>query len=323
MPTSNLIGRIRFIPVHRSKAILVLAPVEYQQSIRDMIEELDQPGKQVMIKVAIIDINHEKLLDLGAKLSSNPSALGTVGTNALLALTQLNYTQNQGIFTVDKTEFQKGATTSININTLVDFLAQEADARVLIEPTLWTKDNEEADFFRGGLIPFIVSSTLSQETTATKDSVEYRPVGVTLRVRPNITPEKAVDLTINLIISQLAPTLVNGNIATDELNTTTHMIVEDGETIMLGGILDTTDSKTVEKIPFLGDLPFIGGLFRNTSTELSNNELIVFITPYVMDDQSTPEAINQLKDATDKLDDLKQHFKEALEQEEKKKNKKS
>ena len=304
MPTSNLIGRIRFIPVHRSKAILVLSPSEYQESLKEMITALDQPGKQVMIKAIIIEVDHEKMTSLGIKLASDPAAFGQLGENALLALTQLAYTQNQGAFNVGNVGYKEGATSTININTLVDLLIREVHAKVLNQPTLWTKDNEEAEFFKGRRVPFLVSTQTSAEGTSQRDSVEYRNVGVILRVRPNITPEKAVDMTINLIISEVETALVNGNIATNELNTTTHMIVNDGETIMLGGILFKNNNLIEEKLPLIGDIPVLGKLFRHYDTIISNNELLAFITPYVVDINSSPATVKEMKDKYDTMQDV-------------------
>ena len=183
-------------------------------------------------------------------------------------------------------------------------LVQEVDAKILNQPSLWAKDNEEAEFFKGNSVPFLVSSQTSAEGTSQRDSVEYRDVGVTLRVRPNITPEKAVDMTINLIISEVEAGLINGNIVTRDLKTTTHMIIEDGETIMLGGILFKTDSLIEQKIPLFGDLPLVGGLFRHYDTAISNNELLVFITPHVIDTQTSPEATKELESKKEKLEDV-------------------
>lgn len=307
MPTSNLIGRIRFIPVHRSKAILVLAPQEYLTSIREMVEELDQPGKQVMIKAIIIQVTHESMTSLGVKLSSNPLAFGPAGQNALTALTELSYFENRGSFAIE---------SGMDITALVDFLVRQTNAKILNQPTLWTKDNQEAEFFKGRLIPFVVSTQTSSEGTAQRDSVEYQPVGVTLRVRPNITPEKAVDMTINLRISELEPGLVNGNISTRELNTTTHMIVDNSQTLMLGGILLQNDSRITEKIPLLGDLPLLGGLFTHNDTLLTNDELIVFITPSVVEVAAQQQNIPEIDDAIDKLDETLEELNSTLRKEE-------
>ena len=292
MPTSNLIGKIRFIPVHRSKALLVLAPPEYLEDITNMIKILDKPGKQVMIKAVIVEIDHSDMTSLGIQLGASTSAFGTLGENALNVLNVLANTENWGSLSL---------TTTANVNVLVDLLVKKANARVLNQPTLWTKDNEEAVFMKGQEVPFVEGSQTDTTGTSIKEEVKYSDVGVTLRVRPNITPKKSVDMTIDLEISEVASDLVNNQIAVDKLNTTTHVIVDDGETILLGGILFQKDSMIKRKVPLLGDIPVVGGLFSHEETLMSNNELLMFITPYVMDDESTDEAIRQAEEPKKKM----------------------
>jgi general secretion pathway protein D len=246
-----------------------------------MIEELDKPGKQVMIKAVILSVDHSSVTSLGVMFATNPAAFGELTENSVRAMTNLS------------TGFQRGSfklSSDTNISTLIEFLEKHANARVLNQPTLWTKDNEEAVFFRGQKVAFVVSSNTSAEGTATRESVEYRPVGVTLRVRPSITPEKAVDTTINLNISQVQPEIINGNIATSDLDTTTHVIVQDGETIMLGGILFQNESNIERKVPLFGDLPILGSAFKHNENGVTNNELLMFITPYVVENTTQMEA---------------------------------
>jgi len=292
MPTSNLIGKIRFIPVHRSKALLVLAPPEYLEDITNMIDALDKPGKQVMVKAVIVEIDHSDMTSLGVQLAASTSAFGSLEENALNVLNALTNTSTRGSVQI---------TTTANVNVLVDLLVKKANARVLNQPTLWTKDNEEAVFMKGQEVPFVEGSQSDNTGTSIKESVKYSDVGVTLRIRPNITPEKAVDMTIDLEISEVANDLVNSQIAVDKLNTTTHVIVDDGETILLGGILFQRDSDIRRKVPLLGDIPVVGGLFSHESTLKRNNELLIFITPYVMDDETTDEAIKQIEEPKKKM----------------------
>ena len=295
MPTSNLIGKIRFIPVHRSKALLVLAPPEYLEDITDMIKILDKPGKQVMIKAVIVEIDHTNMTSLGIQLASSSSTFGTLEENALNVLNMLANAESWGSLSL---------TTTANVNVLVDLLVKKANARVLNQPTLWTKDNEEAVFIKGKEVAIISASKTTTEGGSTDKSYDRIVVGVTLRVRPNITPEKAVDMTIDLEISEVEDDLINTQIAVDKLNTSTNIIVADGETILLGGILFQKDSEIKRKIPLLGDIPIVGGLFRHESILRSNNELLVFITPYVMDEESTDEAIRQAEEPKKKMQSI-------------------
>jgi general secretion pathway protein D len=302
MPTSNLIGKIRFIPVHRSKAILVLAPPEYLPSIRDMIDQLDQPGKQVMIKAVIVEVDHTKMTSLGVELLNNSTKFADLGTNTLSALAELAGSTSLGSAAV---------AYAFNVNAVLDVLIKNVDAKILNQPTLWTKDNEEAIFFKGQYIAFLEGNQSDTTGQSIKNSYNYDNVGVTLRVRPNITPEKAVDVTINLEISQVEPDDVNGQVAINKLDTTTSLIVNDGETIMLGGILFQTETDIRTKVPLLGDIPILGGFFRHKDTVQSNNELLVFITPYVIDGPGTKaETTRQIETPKLKMKAVADHLDE-------------
>lgn len=298
MPTSNLIGQVRFVPVQRSKAIMILSPPEYMEDLKNLITELDKPGMQVMVKVVIMEVNLSKATSIGVQLSSNPDAFGTLGVNALSALTSLSngttgrdYTLTGGTNTAPPNVTAAtgstqgvGSVTSADINVLVDLLVKNANGRVLNQPTLWTKDNQEATFMKGQKIAFVTGST-TQNTGQTQQTVDYDTVGVTLTVKPNITPEKAVDMIMYLNVSQLELETVNGQRSRKNLDTTTHMIVNDGQSVMLSGILYQNNEEVVQKVPLLGDIPLLGEAFKHKRTEVTNNELLVFITPYVIDDK--------------------------------------
>lgn len=307
MPISNIIGRIRFIPVQRSKAVLVLAPPEYMDDIEKMIKALDKPGKQVMVKAIIVQVNHTDLTSLGIKLAADPASFGGLSEGALTLLSQFAFQENRGPFEtalpLAAAAARQGISTSFDLNILVDLLIKEANGRVLNQPTLWTKDNEEAEFFRGQTLSFIEAGQTSAEGGSLTTQYTRTDVGLRLRVRPNITPENNVDITINLSVDQLEQETINTQPVTSKLDTTTHMIIEDAQTIMLGGILFQNESEIEQKIPLLGDLPLIGGMFRHYDILETNSELLVFITPYVIDEQIKSETKEQLEDAERKLQD--------------------
>lgn len=300
LPPSNLIGKVRFVPVQRSKAILVMAPAEYVDDISRMIESLDQPGMQVMIKVVIVEINLEDNSSLGVMLSSNRQAFGDVGINGAQFVNALSNIED--FSGANGTQLD----TSLDIYALVDFLITKTKGRILNQPTLWTKDNEEAIFVKGQKVAFIEGEQSdSSNLSNTSRTYTYENVGITLRVRPNITPEKAVDMTINLNISEMELlTLINTQYPRKNLDTTTRLIVSDGQSIMLGGILEQNDNKVVNKVPLLSDIPLIGQiLFTHTQQNLSNTELLVFVTPYVFDETMRRE----MPSATDHQEVIHQH----------------
>ena len=115
-------------------------------------------------------------------------------------------------------------------------------------------------------------------------------------------------MTINLMVSDLTGEMVNDNPVRRQMNTQTKMIVNDGETIMLGGMLDQQESTTERKVPLFGDIPLIGGLFRHYEKSLGNTEMLVFITPYVIDEDPNamlPEARAEFKVERDKLNTVR------------------
>lgn len=331
MPISNVIGKVRFVPETHSKSLLVLAPPEFMSNIEALVQELDIPGKQVMVKAVIVEVKHSDLTSLGLQLASNPSAFGTLNENSMTALSQLiqldksgtalvatNTTSSGTTFTTKETPLGGETATIVtaNVSMLIDFLIKKVHAQILNQQTLWTKDNGEAIFFKGDNVALQTAASVSGTTGMTTSSYEFTRVGMTLRVRPRITPEKNVDMILNIILSQLTSELVNLQPKRTEMETTTNMIVQNGQTVMLGGILFQQDSRIERKMPLLGDLPLVGGLFRHNNVEQSNNELIVFVTPFVIDEgqQISPEASREMAQPMERLQDIQKHLKDTAEQ---------
>jgi general secretion pathway protein D len=296
-PTSNLIGKIRFVPINRRNALLVVAPQAYLQPIHELVEELDQPGMQVMIHAIIAEVQSDDTSTLGIRLASDPSIFkdprlmdssigggGNLTSNNIITGTP-GATHNNAVFTAN-----------LNVNVLLQLLIHNFGLKILFEPKLYTADNQEAEFFDGQDVPFQTQAQSSPEGATVVQSFNYTPVGTYLRIRPHITNEKDVDLTINLQLSSIVPGETSfGNFIFDRRETTTHVVIGDGETVMLSGIIRQELSKDVRKIPLLGDIPLIGSLFRSTDTARNNRELIAFITPHVIRRENEPAAANSYR----------------------------
>ncbi|TKJ38041.1 MAG: hypothetical protein CEE38_04580 [Planctomycetes bacterium B3_Pla] len=318
MPISNVIGRIRFVPEPHTKSLMVLAPPEFMPKIKDLITQLDKPGKQVIIEAIIVEIEHTKVTSLGVELATNPSAFSSLGVNAITALSNLTHMGTHG--TVSDTTRPlaglvpppPGSGTVLSVGTdiyaLIDFLIKTTNARILNQQTVWTKDNEEAKFFKGSEVAFLSSESITTQTTT--QGIEFDKVGMQLRARPSITPEDKVDMIINVSLSQLTSDLVNSQPVRSDMETLTHMIIKDGQTLLLGGILFQKDSVVEHKLPLLGDLPLIGGLFRHTSNSQSNTEMLVFITPHVVDDPT--DEIPESTEPVEKLEKIREQLDEAV-----------
>jgi len=324
MPISNVIGRIRFVPEPHTKSIMVLAPPEFMDEIRELIDKLDVPGKQVLIQAIIVEVEHSKMTSLGVKFATDYKAFGALGENAMLALSNLTSIGTHGgaAGTISAGE-GVGATGSgtvlgigADVHVLIDFLVKNVDARILNQQSLWTKDNEEASFFKGSMVPFLAGTTLLSTGGGSTQNVTFEDVGMELRTRPSITPENKVDLVVNVNITQLTSESINSQPVRSKMETTTNMIVEDGQSLLLGGILFQKDSLVRTKVPGLGDLPLVGGLFRHKEATQTNSELLVFITPRVIDenDEDIPEATRAaIKGPQEKLEKILGDLTTALE----------
>ena len=275
LPTSNLIGKIRFVPVYQRNAVMVLSPVSFTEPICELITQLDQPGRQVLIQGRIGEIQHDDQTTLGLRIASDPSILAprdsaVGGTGAL-----------------DFTDTAFGGTLIINatadLTSLLNLLIRQFNMKILMEPSLTTSDNQASEFFDGQDVPVQTQFRGSAEGTSTVTDIVFEAVGTRLRVRPHITAEGSVDLMINLEISRIVPgETALGNFIFDRREVTTHVIVHDRQTIMLSGIIRQEVFDDVHKVPLLGDLPLIGKLFRSIDERIRNRELVLFITPHVM-----------------------------------------
>jgi len=312
MPISNVIGRIRFVPETRTKAILVLSPPEFMPQIKKLIEQLDVPGKQVMIKAIIVEVDHKNLSSLGVQVATNPSAFGTLDENSIMAVNSLSQLDRHGslIWGAGGNQgTQITNTVTADISVLIDFLIKKVNAKVLNQQTLWTEDNEEASFFKGDKVAFFTSAT-SSATAGNVQDFEFQRVGMTLAVRPSITPNKDVDMIINIIISQLTSDLANNQPVRTEMETKTNMIIGDGQTLMLGGILFQEESIVRRGVPGLSDIPLLGALFSHEESKTTNNEMLVFITPYVIDnfENLTPGTKEQIEIPKEKLKNIREQL---------------
>lgn len=285
---SSMIGQLRIVPVWRQNALLVASPPEYSEAILKLIERLDQPGRQVLISAIIAEISSEDAESLGLRWSSqtitpnNPD--NSIGVGVDSSGTRNNFATS--LFD----------TSVLNVNTdvnlLLQALAQGTNVAILSEPKIFTSDNQEAEFFDGQDIPFITDSQTSDVGNITQ-SFDYRAVGIQLRARPRITVRNDVDLRVNVELSSITPgeTLFGGFIV-DRRETTTQLIVRNGQTIVISGILRSEDSETLRKVPILGDIPLLGYLFRSKDTQVTKTELLIFITPIVVNNPDDSDLVN-------------------------------
>jgi len=286
--SSNLVGQLRIVPVWRQNALMVVAPPEYRQSVSDLVSQLDKPGRQVLLSAIVAEVSAEDAKSIGIRWSSqqitptNPDNSISIGNSA-------EGTRNNFATSLFDTSVLN---TDVNLNVLLQALAQKTDVSILSEPRIFTSDNQEAEFFDGQDIPFITDSQTNTQGNLVQ-SFDYKAVGIQMRIRPRITVKRDVDLKVNLELSSIVPgeTLFGGFVV-DRRETTTQLIVKDKQTIVISGILRSEDSDIEYKVPILGDIPLLGYLFKSKERTKKNTELLVFITPIVVDNTDQSDGLN-------------------------------
>lgn len=296
--SGNLVGKIRIVPVWRQNSLMVLSPPEYQGAIREIVGTLDNPGRQVLLSAVIAEINIEDATALGLRWANSAITPAKSDNSISFGPSAAGDTAG-GTITGQKNDLLPGLFTSsvlnlgVNVNALVQALGEKTAVNILSEPRIFTSDNQQAEFFSGQDIPFITDSQPNNNGNLVQ-SFDYKAVGIALRVRPRITVNRDVDININLQLASTQPgnTLFGGAIV-DRRETTTHLIVKDGQTVVISGILRTEDNDTKRKVPGLGDLPLVGSLFTSVERTKKKTELIAFVTPYVVGDSSEMRKVEQ------------------------------
>ena len=268
------------------------------EEIRAILTKIDVPTRQVLIEARIVSAGENFSKELGARFGiqgqnikngTKTAFAGDVATSASLAggaavggTGGLNWSfpntggsTGNGMFGVSVLNPSQGVMVNLELS------AMEADGRgkVLSSPRIVTGDQQKAVIEAGTQIPYRSSSALSGTTTTFKDAV------LSLGVTPRITPDGRV--LMELEIKKDAPDwarAVDGEPPIDKKLVKTNVLVANGETAILGGVYEQNDQVVVTKVPFLGDLPLIGGLFRHSTKVDDRVELVVFITPKVLDE---------------------------------------
>lgn len=288
--SSNLIGQLRVVPVWRQNAVLVISPPEYKQAVVSMIETLDKPGRQVLISAIVAEISADDSLSLGLRWGSQGLTPGISGDNALSLTSNTVNTKNNLIPSLFDTSVLN---VNVNINALLQALAQKQSVSILSQPKVFTSDNQETSFFDGQDVQVPTSSNTSSNGLVTQ-TFDYRAVGLQLRARPRITVRGDVDLSVDVQLSSISPaTGPSSSFIFDRRQTTTQLIVRDGQTVVISGLLRKEVTDIVRKVPILGDIPLLDWVFKSRDKESRSTELLIFITPMVVNNTDSMDPSNE------------------------------
>ncbi|WP_231625602.1 type IV pilus secretin PilQ [Vibrio coralliirubri] len=282
----------------RTNSLLIRELEENIAVIRGIIESLDIPVKQVQIEARIVTVTEGNLDELGVRWgvsSTNGSFTvgGSIEGNHPSAITP--YDDDSGSSVIDDyLNVNLGATSpnassiafqvaKLGSDTLLDLelsaLQQESKAEIISSPRLITTNKKPAYIEQGTEIPYLESSSSGATSVAFKKAV------LSLKVTPQITPDNRLVLDLSVTQDRPGQVVKTGTgeaVAIDTQRIGTQVLVNNGETVVLGGIFQHSVSSTVDKVPLLGDLPVLGALFRRSYENVGKSELLIFVTPKVV-----------------------------------------
>jgi type IV pilus assembly protein PilQ len=294
----------------RTNTVFVQDVPSRLEEVRKLIAKIDIAVRQVMIEARIVEASDTFARNLGVRLGllelgpANRRPFGASGpgvnigaevvnTSQAAGFTQGTATTNGAGLSVDMpaaglNSFTRGALSFVLFNnSLTRFLnmelsALEADGKgkIISSPRVLTANQVEALIEQGTEIPY------QQATSSGATSVSFRKASLALKVKPQITPDGNIIMTLDVNKDSPGVTTPAG-VQINTKHVKTEVLVENGGTVVIGGIYEQTDRTDITQIPFLGDLPYVGFLFKNKTTNTSKTELLVFITPRIVNERLT------------------------------------
>ncbi|MCD6287494.1 MAG: type II secretion system protein GspD [Candidatus Hydrogenedentes bacterium] len=274
---SNIANDVTFQYDPETGSLIVITDEETNSYIQQIINRLDQPIPQVLINVLFLEVTHSSDLDLGVEGTFNYDGKNPADEDVLQTLFGVAAQVDGGFYKIIEDDFL----------VTMRALASVAKLEVLSRPSILARNNESATITIGKEVPFIRNSRITQDGQ-TINTVEYEDIGIILDVTPHITADRLVEMNVSPEIS----TLTGETVPISETLTApvfakrsaeTRVVVPDGKTVVIGGLMEDNNTESVRKIPLLGDIPYLGALFRRTITDKSKTELLIFLTPHVVE----------------------------------------
>ncbi len=299
-------GQIQADPATNS--LIITAPEPQYRQLRAVIDKLDVRRAQVFVESLIAEVNADKAAEFGIQwqgaLGQNGDAnIGLLGTNFSIGGTNILSLAAGGGSVLPSTGANFGVAAKTNgiyvLGFLARYLQSNGDGNILSTPNLLTLDNEEAKIVIGQNVPFVTgqytNTGSSSNTVNPFQTIERKDVGLTLKVKPQISENGTVRLSISQEVSSVQASTLNAanGPTTNKRSIDTNVLVADGSIVVLGGLLQDEYAGNQEKVPGLGDVPLFGNLFKSETRSRKKTNLMVFLRPVVVRDASSTETLSQ------------------------------
>ena len=269
----------------KSNTLLLSASPRYFKIVEEMIKELDQPPAQVRVQVLLAEV----LLDDKTELGIDWNFTGTFDSSTLSAGTNFGVSAGTAGFNI--------AITGGDLSFFLRALQAQGRLEILSRPQILTCDNQQGEVKVGQRVPFIRESRVTESGT-TLNTIQYEDVGINLLVTPRINPDGFVRLEVEPEISQLSESTIQVSegvnaIIVNSRSAKTTVTVQDGHTIIIGGLITTREENREDKVPFFGDLPLVGNLFKSTKIVKERAELLIILTPHILRNTTDIDTMTQ------------------------------
>ncbi len=305
-------------------ALIVLATPDQIKNIRAVIRKIDVAKPQVYVKAKIVEINVAKARNVGLKygfesgkitskglfsLASNMGAPTLMVSRNLLGFLSSESTDSNGnTITTNKFSFADNIKELFALGIKMDLLQQNGAAHTLSEPSVLCSNNQDAEIYVGETRSILVSSSEGDTKDAiVRNKYSREDIGISLKVKPRLSSNSKVALQVEATIEDVVPGsgASSDRPTTTKRKVTTNAIVDNAQTVILGGLMKSSGGKTVTKIPILGDIPILGSLFTSTSYSESKINVVVYLTPYIIRKSSD---LTKLREFLNELDNIQAKY---------------
>lgn len=311
VPTASLIRRssqdsdrpgVDIQADENTNALIITAAPGAMRNILSVVEQLDIRRAQVLVEAIIAELSTSNSSQLGVNFvvdgssQNRPAGFTNLGgaTQALIGTVASQGANLTNGLSLALGRFGSGG---IDFGVLLSAIASDTDNNILSTPTLVTLDNQEAEIVVGQNVPFVTGQQLSASNDNPFQTIERQDIGVSLKVTPQINEGDNIKMDIEQEVSDVSTTAITGatDITTNLRSIKTTVLVENEQTLVLGGLIDDQVSDTSDKVPFLGDIPLLGSLFRFRTGSKSKRNLMVFLHPTILRDPETADYYSRSK----------------------------
>ena len=310
-------------------ALILLATAEQMKNIRDTIRRIDIPKVQVYVKAKIVEIDSNIASQIGLKYGINGGTIGSsgifnlagnMGASALQMSPALLGFLNQNTETtaiVDGVVVQESnpafkieaTNTVFALGAQLDLLKQNGAAHLLSEPSVLCTNNKEAEIYIGQTRSILTAAQQSTSGVSTVlNNYSREDIGLTLKVKPRLSSNNKVTLELEVVLEDIDPTTeqIADRPTTTKRTVKTNAIVNNGEMIILGGLIKRVGGKAVAKVPFFGDIPVLGELLFTHTSDIENEQnVVIYLTPYIVRKSGD---LQKLKSMLTELDEVQRRY---------------